>query len=217
MIPKIFHYCWFGGNQLCDLSRKCMKSWEKICPDYEVMHWDESGIDLTDPFIAENIEKKQWAFVADYVRLQKLAEFGGIYLDTDMELVKSPDDLLHLPCFIGEEKPGRVNSAYLGAEPEHPFVTECLEFMVERFNSSRPYLIAPEVCSQVIGNHPEVTVFPPEYFYPYNPYNDRADNHQLMFSDITENTYAIHHWAKSWSMPLHQKIFRKISQLATGS
>ncbi|MDF1812409.1 MAG: glycosyltransferase [Verrucomicrobiales bacterium] len=213
MIPKTFHYCWFGGGELCDLSRRCMDTWSKVCPEYEVMHWDESGIDLTDPFIAENIEKKQWAFVADYVRLQKLWQHGGIYLDTDIELVKSPDTLLQHSCFIGEEMPGRVNSAVLGAEAGNPFVKECLDYMKERFEASKPYLIAPEVCSRVIRQHPDVTVFGPEYFYPYNPYNNRPDNKQLMYSDITEHTYAIHHWAKSWSMPIHQKIFRKLGGL----
>lgn len=217
MIPKIIHYCWFGDGELCPLSKKCMLTWEQMCPDYEVMRWDESNIDLDIPFIAENLEKKQWAFVSDYVRLQQLYLHGGIYLDTDVEIIKPVDDLLEHKCFLGEELPGRLNSAVLGAEPRHLFVKASLELIEHRYEESKPYLIAPEVCTKVVKNVPdEVTIFPVDYFYPYNPFSDEHSNRQLMFSHITENTYAIHHWAKSWRMPLYQRVFRKLGVMLTG-
>ncbi|MDF1739673.1 MAG: glycosyltransferase [Verrucomicrobiales bacterium] len=214
MIPKKLHYCWFGDRPLCQLSLDCMESWKEHCPDYEVMFWNENNIDLEDPFIAHHIEKKQWAFVSDYVRLQKLAEHGGVYLDTDFEVVRSLDPLLEEKCFLGEEKADRVNSGILGAEAGHPFPEQCLDFMRKRFESGQPYLIAPEVCTKVLTRFSgEINVFPPEFFYPYNPYSDVPGDQKLMFRNITDNTYAIHHWAKSWSMPLHLKVMRRVSKL----
>lgn len=214
MIPKILHYCWFGGRPLCELSKKCLASWQRHCPEFEVMYWHEGNIDLDHPFISHYIRRKQWAFVSDFVRLQKVREHGGVYLDTDFEIIRPLDSLLHLSCFLGEEKIGRLNSGILGAEPDHPFLAHCLELMRNRHDSGQPFLIAPEVCTRVYSQYPEkVDVLPPEVFYPFNPYNEIPGNAQLMYCDITGNTYAIHHWAKSWRMPLHLRIRRGIGRL----
>lgn len=90
MIPKIIHYCWFGGNSLPSDVLKCIKTWEKYCPDYEIKRWDESNFDVNShPFIKAAYESKAWAFVSDYARLKVVYENGGIYLDTDVELLKN--------------------------------------------------------------------------------------------------------------------------------
>ena len=88
MIPKIIHYCWFGGKELPELAKYCLASWEKYCPDYEIIRWDESNFDLNEnSYVKEAYEHKKWAFITDYVRLKALYEIGGIYMDTDVELV----------------------------------------------------------------------------------------------------------------------------------
>jgi hypothetical protein len=196
------------------LSKKCQATWARHCPDFEVMHWSEENVNLEDPFIAHFIKKKQWAFVSDLVRLEKLCEHGGMYLDTDFEVVRPLDPLLRFSCFLGEEKAGRVNSGILGAEAGHPFLRECIALMRQRFEAGEAFWIAPEICTKVLQAHPDgVEVFPTEAFYPFNPYNGVPGNAQLMACDLTENTYAIHHWAKSWKMPLHQKIRRRLGML----
>lgn len=101
-IPKIIHYCWFGGGAISPENRKCMESWKKYCPDYKIMAWNEQNFDISQNRYAQQAyEAKKYAFVSDYVRLAVLYEYGGIYLDTDVELVRPLDELLELPGFMG--------------------------------------------------------------------------------------------------------------------
>ena len=94
-IPKIIHYCWFGGGPISAESRRCMESWKKYCPDYKIMAWNEQNFDFsTNRYAQQAYEAKRYAFVSDYVRLAVLYEYGGIYLDTDVELVRPLDELL---------------------------------------------------------------------------------------------------------------------------
>lgn len=119
MIPKVIHYCWFGGNPLDELSEKCIESWKKFCPGYEIVRWDESNYDVTrNKYIRRAYEAKKWAFVSDYARLDVLYEYGGIYLDTDVELVKPLDELLKERAFMGIEYSLCVNTGLgIGGEP----------------------------------------------------------------------------------------------------
>lgn len=105
MIPKIIHYCWFGGNPLPKLAKKCIKSWKKYCKDYEIIEWNENNFDIDSAplYVRQAYEAKKWAFVTDYVRLKVVYENGGIYLDTDVELLKSLDDLLNNEAYFGFE------------------------------------------------------------------------------------------------------------------
>ena len=97
MIPKILHYCWFGRGQMGPVALKCMESWKKYCPDYQIKVWNEDNFDIgQNTFVKEAYEEKKWAFVTDYVRLYALYTEGGIYLDSDIELLKNLDDLLSL-------------------------------------------------------------------------------------------------------------------------
>ena len=112
-IPRKIHYCWFGGNELPDLAIHCINSWKIHCPDYEVICWDETNSDLSScEFVIEAYKQKKWAFVSDYMRLKIIEEHGGIYLDIDVELLKSLDDFLVLDAFMGFEntRPYYVNS-----------------------------------------------------------------------------------------------------------
>lgn len=101
-IPKIIHYCWFGGGPISAESQKCMESWKKYCPDYKIIEWNDQNFDIsTNRYAQQAYEAKKYAFVSDYVRLAVLYEYGGIYLDTDVELVRPLDELLELPGFMG--------------------------------------------------------------------------------------------------------------------
>ena len=130
MIPKVIHYCWFGGKKIPLEFRRYMKSWRKFCPDYEIREWNESNFDVfAHPFTKSAYEAKAWAFVSDYARLKVVYEHGGIYLDTDVELLKSFDELLMEQGFAGMERPGVVALGLgFGAEPKHPLIKEFMEY-----------------------------------------------------------------------------------------
>ena len=103
-IPKIIHYCWFGGGTISPENRKCMESWEKYCPDYKIIEWNEQNFDISkNRYVQQAYEAKKYAFVSDYARLAVVYEHGGIYLDTDVELVRPLDELLEHKGFIGME------------------------------------------------------------------------------------------------------------------
>lgn len=102
MIPKVIHYCWFGGNPLPELALKCIESWKKFCPDYIIKQWDESNFDIhCCKYVEEAYNAKKWAFVSDYARFNALYKEGGIYFDTDIEVIKPFDDLLNCNAFFG--------------------------------------------------------------------------------------------------------------------
>ena len=102
MIPKIIHYCWFGRGEKTPSMLKCIESWKRFCPDYEIKEWNEDNFDVECiPFVKAAYDAKKWAFVSDYARLRIIWEKGGIYLDTDVELLKSLDDLLVLDAYMG--------------------------------------------------------------------------------------------------------------------
>lgn len=130
MIPKVIHYCWFGGNPLPYEVKKCIKSWEKMCPDYEIKQWNESNFDISDnTFARVAYENKAWAFVSDYARLKIVFDYGGIYLDTDVELLKSLDHLLDNKCYIGIQQAQSLCQTGLGfgAEKNSYIVEKMLE------------------------------------------------------------------------------------------
>lgn len=126
MIPKIIHYCWFGGNPLGEQEKKYMDTWKKYCPDYEIKRWDESTIDLSKfgPYLKEAYDQEEWAFVSDVVRLYALVTEGGIYMDTDIEVLKPLDELLTLEAFMGFEIETKISTGIIGAVPHHPFMEE---------------------------------------------------------------------------------------------
>lgn len=196
MIPKILHYCWFGKGEMPGLNKKCLETWG-LLEGYEVMRWDESNSPLDLELLNLLQKKNQWAFMSDYVRLYVLYQYGGIYLDTDIEIVKDFESLLSSRCFIGEEAPGKYNNAVMGAEKNHIFVEKCMKYMEDAFLKGH-ILYSPEVVTTVANaNRNDVEIFPSSFFYPYNPYR-KGSLSQLMFRDIKSETYAIHHWSNSW-------------------
>lgn len=209
MIPKTIHYFWFGNNEVSALSKKCILSWQNKMPDYNIILWNESNLPAEAHLAWEYISQKKYAFASDYARYYILHKYGGIYLDTDVEAVKSFDNLLSNQCFLGYEESGRLNSAVIGAEKASVFAEVCMKIMSENYTDKRPYLIAPELANRALKIACDsVTTYPKDYFYPYNPYSEKEDVKQLMYSDITENTYSIHHWEKKWKMNFFSKIKR---------
>lgn len=198
MIPRTIHYCWFGPNPLPALNQACLDTWKKHLDGYEIKVWNEENAPKND-FIRYHLEKENWAFVSDYVRLHALYEEGGIYLDTDFEVLCPFDDLLEYPAFVAYESSIMISNAVAGSEKKHPFFKACMVYMEKRHRLKEDFQTSPEVTTHVYrsGSY-DVKVLSSETFYPYNPYDARKPVKILMAHMITEKTYAIHHWAKSW-------------------
>lgn len=214
MIPKIIHLIWIGDNQMPELYRQCIKSWEDFASDYKIMVWDNNNLP-DDIFIANMCKKKKYAFASDYLRCKVLYEYGGIYLDADMELIKSLDSLLYDDAFLGYESKGRVANGIMGAIPGHWFMYE----LAKKISTSSSVKAIPLHTTELLTENgmevgdeyvKEIKIYSEEYFYPYNPYNPEKKTKQLLFSDITNNTIAIHHWAKNWNISIIDKIIGKI-------
>ena len=123
MIPKIIHYCWFGGKPLSPMARRCIDSWKKYCPDYQIKRWDETNFDLNScTYIREAYEAKKWAFITDYVRLCVMYNYGGIYMDTDVEVLKNLDCFLSEKAFSGFESVDRIPTGIMASEKECPII-----------------------------------------------------------------------------------------------
>lgn len=203
MIPKIIHYCWFGRNPLPKTVEKCIRSWKKYCPDYEIIRWDESNFDVNcNEYCREMYEQEKWAFLTDYVRLRVVYENGGIYLDTDVEVIKPLDDLLHNSAYMGLETTDKVNTGLgFGAERNHWFIGENMNYY-EKWKSSDSVETCPIITTRLleskglIYNHLNVnhlngvTVYPTEYFCAKNSHTGEVC--------ITKKTYTIHHFDASW-------------------
>lgn len=130
MISKIIHYCWFGHNSKPALAKKCIKSWEKYCPDYQIVEWNEDNFDIASCplYVRQAYEAKKWAFVTDYVRLKVVYDYGGIYMDTDVELLKNLDFLLEHHAYFGFEDGKYVNTGLgFGAKKGSPILLKMME------------------------------------------------------------------------------------------
>ncbi len=206
MIPKVIHYCWFGGKPLDAMGEKCLASWKRYCPDYEIIEWNEKNFDIRVwPYAQEAYEAKKWAFVSDVARLYALVNYGGIYMDTDVELLKPLDELLELKAFSGFEGGCRILTGLMASEKAHPLFAELLdEYQTAHFlkddgsfdmttnvvritNACMPYGLQLNNTLQTVNGF---TLFPKEYFCP--------KNHHDFKLNLTENSYCIHHFDGSW-------------------
>lgn len=206
MIPKTIHYCWFGGNPLPELAKKCIASWKKYCPDYEIVEWNESNFDVDCcDFVREAYKAKKWAFVSDYARLDVVWRYGGIYLDTDVELIRSPDDLLQRGRgFFGCERVGSVASGLgFACEKGEPLLKEMMEiyhgltFSLEEMADFACPLINTSVLKKHGYEEKEalqeingIKILPTEYLCPENMWTGEVK--------YTDKTVSIHHYAASW-------------------
>ena len=213
MIPKKVHYCWFGKQPMSKTIEKCIDSWKIHLPDFELILWDESNSDLNHPFVKQALKDKQWAFVSDYVRLKVLSEQGGVYLDTDMLMLKNLSDLLNQNCFVGLESENFISCGVIAAVKSHPYILNCLDYYNKiDLSTSIDYkqIIIPKIFTNVFKEvykiddltpkqYDDILILDVNYFYAYpnpDPNNKRNDSDYLKF--ISEKSYAVHLWARSW-------------------
>lgn len=215
MIPKIIHYCWYGSKEIPLKYSRCIDSWNKYLADYKIIRWDETNTNIDTPFLKDAISRKNWAFLSDYIRMRATFELGGIYLDADTEIIKNLDPLLNNSCFLGYESKNRPTTGIMGSTERHPFPSACMKIIDERFAKRLPYLISPEItilALAAIDTH-DIKIYDQKFFYPFNPYDGERPSTGLMFSDITEETYSIHHWAKGWNDNKKDTAIRRLFNL----
>ena len=215
MIPKTIHYCWFGRGELTQLAKKCIASWRQFFPDYEIKEWNEDNFDVNIiPYTADAYKAGKYAFVSDYARFWVLYHFGGVYFDTDVEVIRPMDDVLKIGPFMGfeqmSERPAVNPGLGLAAEPRMPLYKaaldrfEHLSFQTEN-GSLNPYTMIPMVTDLLkerglVGNgtierFAGINIYPPDWFNPFDDATGRLRK--------TENTRTIHWFAKSW-LPAEQ-------------
>lgn len=214
LIPKRFIYFWFGPNKLPELSVKCLRSWGKFHPDFEFILITDKDVNLNDPIQQQLYLSGQYAFLSDYLRFKYLYEIGGVYLDVDIELVKPIDHLmLGNQTIFGYESVGRPNGAVILSPKGDSFTKKALQLIIERHESSKPYLIIPELLEFLMSDSSiDFTCLPQDVFYPYNPYDENNPVKQLMFQDITEQTVAVHHYNKQWKLSFLVRLKRYIEK-----
>lgn len=224
MIPKILHFCWFGGNPFPDDIKSCMDSWQDILGDYELMRWNEDNFDIhRNKYVEQAYEKKKWAFVSDYVRLWALYEYGGIYCDCDVRVFKPLDPFLSHAFFSGYEHkayPQYIPTATMGAEKGHPFIKYLLDDYDGRTfiksdgsldlttnvvritdTAKELYGFAGDGTYKTFGE--DIHIYPYDYFSGFKGRTEGNSCH-----DITQNTYTIHEFTGSWLPPKTEKIKR---------
>lgn len=207
MIPKIIHYVWIGGPK-GNVENICINSWREKLPDYEIMEWNENTMDIESEikgirFLEECYKRKIWAFISDYIRIKKLYEYGGVYLDTDMQILKDITELLEdKKVVLGYESEEYVNCAIVATEKGNPFCKNLMEFYKKDIMESDLYTI-PKVVTYMLSNKYKqidrnnfsegIYIYDQEYFYPFH------FTEEFNYSCIKENTYGIHWWGKSWA------------------
>lgn len=209
MIPKIIHYCWFGRGKLSPMVEMCIDSWRKYCPDYTIKCWDEDNSPMDIPWVRDAYHHQKWAFVADYVRFYALYQEGGVYMDTDMLLIKPIDVFLKDKCFMGLETEQFANMAIIGAEKGSDFS----KMVLELYNQIDFSLIMPPIIPQFVTPHLKqfgfieedktqclkngVVIYRTDYFYPI-PFGQ-----SFLLEDVLQyakpDTYGIHLWNYSWT------------------
>ena len=219
MIPKVIHYCWFGNNPLPEKTLKCIDSWKKYCPDYEIKRWDETNFDYKCcNYVMEAYREKKWAFVSDYARFKILYENGGLYFDTDVEIIRSLNKLIANGAFMGcEQWRGKmyINPGLgIAAEAGMRLFKRILEYYErESFLRNDGMSDTKTVCARVteillkdgfIGTGyieyvDDIYLYPPEYFSPKDFETGRIK--------LTKNTVSIHHYDATWFEPEEKKSY----------
>lgn len=215
MIPKIIHYCWFGHGKMTPLMKKCIKSWKKYCPDFQIIEWNEDNFDINSViWTKQAYETKKYAFVADYVRLYALSKYGGIYMDTDQELIRPIDSFLTDEMFLGFMD-SQINTGLIGASPSSKILLEMFDYYNDReffFDDKQDLTPNTAWMTKILVSHgleikdefqelDGINIYPRTYFCPTT-----CDSIHKLYSS---ETIAIHHWAMSWRSEKAKKSFAR--------
>lgn len=218
-IPKRIHYCWFGGAPLPKSAENCIASWKKYCPDYEIIEWNEQNYDISSAplYVRQAYEAKKWAFVTDYVRLKVVYDNGGIYLDTDVELVRPIDFLLENNAYFGfEGKQYIATGLGFGCIKEHPILAELMadyDSIPFISNGVQDLTACPVRNTNVFLRHGlnqdgsvqhldnGILILSSEYLCPITTGTKKMNR--------TNRTVSIHWFSASWVTPEMRKVFRK--------
>ena len=223
-IPKKIHYCWLGRNPKPKSVLKCIESWKEFCPDYEIIEWNEDNLDISSHLYSKQAyDAKAWAFATDYFRLWIVYTHGGIYLDTDVQVIKSLDPLLEHKAFMGFETEHEINSGLgFGAEAGSAFLAENMKAYDSlvycnpdgTYNRTPAPAYSTEVAKRYgltpdtgrIQTVLDLTCYPREYFSPKDYFTNRIRT--------TRNTYSIHHYSATWKTAEEQAIRKRDQRIA---
>lgn len=216
-IPKKIHYCWLSGEPFPSQIRECIDSWHKFMPDYEFKLWDMNTFDIDSvPYVRQAVDKRKWAFASDYIRLWALYSEGGIYLDSDIMVLRSFDDLLECKSFTGFESGGRIAAWIFASESGNPLFKELLDYYDGRNfvdDNGIPDLTPNTVpttkilvkyglkAKNTVQQLDDITVFSEDYFCPMNPWTERVV--------ATDNTHAKHLFLGGWMNDKNDEAFMK--------
>lgn len=214
MIPKIIHYCWFSGEEKPIFIQKCIKSWHKILPEYKIICWDSNSFDFEGiPYVREAFKQRKWAFVSDYIRFYALYRYGGIYLDSDVEVKKRLDSLLDADFFCGTEAFYNENGELVGINPDpaqfgscsgNPILKDCLDYY-----EKTEFIIPAEGIANIIGSPIVLGHVLTQYGYVYKDEYQVLNNNIVIYPNSVlsnihtpskKKSYTIHHLANSWML-----------------
>lgn len=206
-IPKIIHYCWFGGKEKPKMVLDCIESWKKVMPDYKIIEWNENNFNINDhQYTKLAYSQKKWAFVSDYTRLYALYNFGGIYLDTDMYVLKRFDDFLNYDLVLGKEDENHISAGMIANIKNSFFIEKVINY----YNNTKIYETIPRVLTNIYNSlnandKEKIKVFSKDFFYPFSADNIKDFN----YHNAPKGSYAVHLWNYSWGNPLN-KFLKKI-------
>lgn len=217
-IPKRIHYCWFGGNKIPRQNHIWMETWKKFCPDYEIMEWNERNYDVSkNQYMYEAYKAKKWGFVSDYARLDIIYHYGGIYLDTDVEIIRNLDELLYQDAFAGVDDSRTISTGLgFGAVPHFHIIKDLLESYDDMRFDENNMIACPTLNEEVFrkynfvknGNYQRLngmTIYPKKVLSGKNAFTRKVES--------TEHTFAIHHYDGSWGTEEMKNRYKEIAML----
>lgn len=221
-IPKIIHFCWFGETEYPQMVKMCINSWKEKLPDYQIKCWNVDNFDVNScQYVKEAFQEKKYAFVSDYVRLYALYNEGGIYLDTDVEVLKKFDDILDNMAFAGFERENHtIATCIFGSEKGNSLFKNFLDYYIDRpfilegnqYDLTPNTVVITSICKRhglnLNGDRQEldfITIYPQDFFSPYNRATEELN--------ITKNTYSIHYFNGSWISDSKREIIEGRKQI----